>query len=485
MILISDCKASSNQGLAIDKKMYLHYTKFMRNSFSVPLFGNRPAIELRDLAPVNYLVGDNGSGKSFVMEQLALQKNITYIRNSLDIRAWEKLNNQHFPISFPLEIDVFETIGIPLDGFDGNIHWQEWLSIEQQKDTFDFIKRLKPLKQGTEGQYKFWNMFLLFSYLCEHHNCPFFLIEEPETHLHPQIQKEFPVFLQQLHEAFGWQFLVSTHSPFVISSSARITAEQGKTFDPKQKVYFLKHMGIVNKRGNYSKDAELGYWGSKCIDIAAEMVGAGLQDLYSPQEVIVTGNSPTIIFCEGQGMVEDASVYNAIFANRSPAVLFVSSRGSSQLAKSYQLLKQIQAGLSANVRMLMLRDRDHEFPTDGELEAYENKFDGVKILRRRAIECYIFNVETLHLVQKAHDAMPTEKQIRVMQKAEQLIARWTAEGRLGHEYKGILRNTFLDCIDNLQLSYEVTDSIEMHIVGFITPQTQIYKELETIIFGSI
>jgi predicted ATPase len=44
------------------------------------------------------------------------------------------------------------------------------------------------------------------------------LIDEPENHLHPSMQREF---LPALGEAFpGYQFIVATHSPFIVTSAA-------------------------------------------------------------------------------------------------------------------------------------------------------------------------------------------------------------------------------------------------------------------------
>jgi predicted ATPase len=60
----------------------------------------------------------------------------------------------------------------------------------------------------------------IFMYGVGTSNCTV-LIDEPENHLHPSMQREF---LPALRSAFpGYQFIVATHSPFIVSSAADAT----------------------------------------------------------------------------------------------------------------------------------------------------------------------------------------------------------------------------------------------------------------------
>ena len=57
-------------------------------------------------------------------------------------------------------------------------------------------------------------------------NVNFVIIEEPENNLHPNLQKEIPVLLNNIHLQLPPEiaerifFFISTHSPFVISASS-------------------------------------------------------------------------------------------------------------------------------------------------------------------------------------------------------------------------------------------------------------------------
>ena len=83
----------------------------------------------------------------------------------------------------------------------------------------------------------------------------FILIEEPENNLHPELQKQVPVILNQLHKnlsekatkahnsslnpnkclKYPIQFLISTHSPFIINSALELDRENFERFEELRK----------------------------------------------------------------------------------------------------------------------------------------------------------------------------------------------------------------------------------------------------------
>ena len=78
--------------------------------------------------------------------------------------------------------------------------------------------------------------------------------------------------------------------------------------------------------------------------------------------------------------------------------MFVSCRGASQLHKTFRLLTEIKPGLSADFELLMLRDRDHEFPSLADIQRYQQENEGCRVLFKRALEVYLYNSETARLV---------------------------------------------------------------------------------------
>lgn len=45
------------------------------------------------------------------------------------------------------------------------------------------------------------------------------IVDEPEIHFHPQMQKSFSRMIEKINQAIGTQFIVSTYSPLFINES--------------------------------------------------------------------------------------------------------------------------------------------------------------------------------------------------------------------------------------------------------------------------
>lgn len=111
-----------------------------------------------------------------------------------------------------------------------------------------------------------------------------YLVEEPENSLHPSAQKLIPKILSRIHTSllkYGItvQFLITTHSPFIISASR----ESSNT-----KVYCLQNGQCVDLEGQTSEAGSSGYTSSQSISIVNKMLGTGLDDLIPER----------IVFCE-------------------------------------------------------------------------------------------------------------------------------------------------------------------------------------------
>jgi hypothetical protein len=390
-------------------------------------------IQLLKLASINYLVGENNSGKSRVLQSIyeTHQENAFYLDNNYKEELF--LNNN-----------------------------------------FELILSL---------------------------NKSILIIDEPENHLHPKLQKLIPEVLRQLANS-GIQTFVATHSPFVISGSASITYEEKerslktkKEFEPSQKVYFMAKGQIAGRNGNSGVDevgniyGAYGYWGFKASSIAQKMLGAGLMDLIAYQKSTPTHDSPYIILCEGEGRDEDAKVYNQIFGGRKPIALFISGRGNTQLTRTFELLQEIRAGLSTNFRLLMLKDRDHYFANDSELSKFKENNPGVKVLKRRAIECYLYSSETLSTLLRQRGLQLEPKDRTSLNKLQRVIQQEAEEGVLGSSYKTRLRDLYKEIlvksgywVNSGKIEATKSKQFILKISQCITPGTKTYRELHKIIF---
>jgi AAA ATPase domain len=127
-----------------------------------------------------------------------------------------------------------------------------------------------------------------------------FLIEEPETTLHPKLQKLLPKIFQSLSNE-NVQFIISTHSPFIISAAAN------REFQESQKVYLIDKGQTVGldfdpqNSENYehynSNISKNGFWGEEIKLVTTKMLGAGLND-FIPNLIICCEESMRMLIKE-------------------------------------------------------------------------------------------------------------------------------------------------------------------------------------------
>ena len=102
-------------------------------------------------------------------------------------------------------------------------------------------------------------------------------IEEPETGLHPKLQKLLPQIFEDLSKEYFVTFLISTHSPFIISAAAE--------FGNSQKVYMIENGICVNPEGNSGNEVK--------HRVATKMLGARIKD-FTPSKVVFCADSEKI-----------------------------------------------------------------------------------------------------------------------------------------------------------------------------------------------
>ncbi|MEM1311923.1 MAG: AAA family ATPase [Patescibacteria group bacterium] len=443
----------------------------MLKSIEIKKFRNLSKVKLKELTDVNILTGENGSGKSQVLQYIiSCRDDIVLLKDGL--------NNKYS-----------SEITIILDKIT-DLH----LSKLDYEDLVSFLPVLKRYYQtnGVErgGLDKLIKICKLVYKLSKYDGVKIFLMDEPETHLHPKLQKDISRLCGVLAVNLKVQFIIETHSPFVISEAASLVDYQEKQsrnykaeFYPSQKVYFMKNGKLTDKNGVAKVKGQYGYWGSKVNSIAGKMLGAGLMDLVAKAKFDLNDNSPYLVFCEGQGKDEDEKFYNSIFQNHSPRALFVSSRGTSQLESTFELLRQIRAGLAANFKILMVRDRDHEFCSEKEITSYQKNKPGVKVLRRRAIECYMYNSEVVRVLYSSLGKKCELSLLNRLDKLHDQIQKEAENGVRGDSYKNRLKKSFTEAISDLELADSFYSNLNLNIAKLIEPKTTIYKELERIIFG--
>ena len=126
------------------------------------------------------------------------------------------------------------------------------------------------------------------------------MIDEIETHLHLALQKEILPILTELFPRV--QFIVTTHSPFVLSSANNATA------------YDLEHRQMISNLATYSYSALAeGYFGVENESSYISLQLAKLQNLLEQDNLDATqSNEMKRLICEFEKLPEAASP--AVFA---------------------------------------------------------------------------------------------------------------------------------------------------------------------------
>ena len=147
------------------------------------------------------------------------------------------------------------------------------------------------------------------------------LIDEPESNLHPEFQKKISAVLQEFvqlvidpyHQV---QFIISTHSPFIISEASK--------YKDTQKVYLIKDGQTRGLEENSLGQGQDGFVGYEMKEIANKILGVEQSDF----------NFEKYIICEGEPtkLNRDSVIYNNIFQPKEN-VKFISV-GNCSLVKS-------------------------------------------------------------------------------------------------------------------------------------------------------
>ena len=312
---------------------------------------DNPGITLTHLAHVNYLVGENGSGKSSVIETLT----------KFDPAGNDKIR-ERFLMDFPIEFRIDEKIidryyhnnggkklfelhyftGVAegpslsnglsfIEGYNSVAHGFWGIPYAQSIEKLKKFNELRsilglppwsftepksfmfgPIKLSNQshpdisengvlidvnmvatglkqiiGFQNALNNIQKHSYAVDR----LVLLEEPESYMHPRYQKLIPTVLTQFPNL---QFIITTHSPFIISAAAKCE---------DQKVYLFNNGQVKQPEG---------FKPSRAKYVVGEMLGAQISDL-TPDKVI---------FVEEESVKRFLDIINIHFYNQSTIFRF-------------------------------------------------------------------------------------------------------------------------------------------------------------------
>lgn len=201
-----------------------------------------------DFEPITILYGGNGCGKStalnVICEKMGLQRDTVYNRSNF---YEDYLNYCEFETERPIpkesrivtSDDVFDYM-INLRCINNGIDlkreevFEDYLSSRyshfefKSLDDYEMLKKVNLARSRTQS--KFTREMLMdnvrehsngesaFIYFAEHiRENALYLLDEPENSLSPEKQKELLRFLEDSARFWNCQFIIATHSPFLLS----------------------------------------------------------------------------------------------------------------------------------------------------------------------------------------------------------------------------------------------------------------------------
>ena len=201
-----------------------------------------------DFEPMTILYGGNGSGKTtalnVIAEKLSLTRDTRYNRSNFyeDYTAYCSYELAH-PLPRDSRMitsdDVFDfmlNLRALNDGIDVKREelFSEYLNNKYSKfqmrslDDYEQLKKVNMARSKTQSRYVRNNLnnnirehsngesaFLYFSEKIKEN--ALYLLDEPENSLSPEKQQELLKFLEDSARFFGCQFIIATHSPFLLS----------------------------------------------------------------------------------------------------------------------------------------------------------------------------------------------------------------------------------------------------------------------------
>ncbi len=205
-------------------------------------------LERLDFEPVTILYGGNGSGKStalnIICEKLGLQRDTLYNRSNFyedylgmcDYETESAIPKESRMITSDDVFDFMLNLRCINNGIDAKREelFEDYLNTKYSKftmkslDDYEALKKVNLARSKTQSEYTRRNLmgnvpehsngesaFIYFSDKIKEN--ALYLLDEPENSLSSQKQLELQKFLQDSARFFGCQFIIATHSPFLLS----------------------------------------------------------------------------------------------------------------------------------------------------------------------------------------------------------------------------------------------------------------------------
>lgn len=293
-----------------------------------------------------------------------------------------------------------------------------------------------------------------------------YCIDEPETHMHTKLQGKVlrELYLLVPEQSQLW---LSTHSIGMLQEAEEIEKAQPGT------VAFLDFSNRDFDTDQVIHPAKIG---KAAIGKFYELAFGDFAKLVLPR---------VIIFCEGnpnggERRDFDKSIYTTIFENTHSEAFFLSGGSCNDIENIEKTYGEIISTLLKNTKVIKIIDRDDRSTNEVAMLARK----GIKVLKKRNLESYLFDnsvIEKLCQSVGKHEAF--DECIKAMDAA---IANSVERGNAKDDYKSASGEIYNALKKRLQLTKCGNNKdafIRDTLARLITPDMNIYKQLEMEIFG--
>ena len=346
-----------------------------------------------------------------------------------------------------LNIEI-ESLG-NIENSEGSIFFKK----EDTERTFDFSLLSAGEKEVVD--------ILLDLYLRrDYYTNTIYIIDEPELHLNTSIQRNLLIEVNKMIPE-NCQIWIATHSVGFLRAMQEELNDISDIIEFKHENQWAKETYILEpiQKNHYN-------W-KRIFSTALD----DLSELVSPKR---------IIYCEGRDQPRsdgtergfDAQVYNSIFGEKHSDTLFISSGGNTELDQRSDIAIKILSKVFSDLEIWVLKDRDMasgKLVTEAERNNYlESNPINHRVLLRYELENYLFDKE---IIQK----YSSEKSLFFDESQYDGFVTDIINQNIKEETGRIKNITGLSVPVN-------ADIFKISLSKFITPETQVYKELEDVIF---
>lgn len=296
-----------------------------------------------------------------------------------------------------------------------------------------------------------------------------FCIDEPEAHMNTRLQGQL---LKELYNAIGdsSQLWLATHSAGMMRAARDLEREHHGT------VVFLDF-------GNRNFDAvqviqpekpNRAFW-ERVLDVAFDDMAA----LIAPSNVVLCEGSPVLEGRKHEAI--DAACFNIIFAEELPETRFLSVGNSDSVENDKLALLQAIQILVKGASVMRLVDRDDRSAQ----EVADAQASGLRVLRRRHIESYLFDDEVLKAYCIAV-AQP-EKVTDVLTIKATALKNSRERGNAADDIKSASGEIYVEikkALKLVQVGNTAKQFMRDSLAPVLTSDMQVYKDLKSEIFGN-